>query len=1181
MIPDTTKELESVIKNDNFILSLKHIKPKKRSRGLVETLVSIDFPGAENKFSLLLDRKTKRVVVQTLEDSRQREQHFTVDVLHDDSLIKSLILAINQSQPAHANLYLNCVAYGMVATPKSMREMYSGMRWPNLEVFHERKYQMEVDGYRDIRAVLSRNECPLPIEKTFDAGFSSDLSSNSLKDDPNIQSQEPYRSVVSSPTRGDIPLVTTLDDFGLINAMNQLINVVNLEVEKCKGQAEAFDKLRRLIEECELCRQRPVAPQVPTCATHPPGCAPGVRCHETPQGPRCGECPSGYIGDGYSCTPGKSCADRPCYPGVECRDTARGYQCGPCPGGFEGNGENCRRRNPCEYNPCAPGVSCSPISEDPYYQCSQCPEGFTGNGENCHDIDECDLVHPCDPNVECTNLSPGYQCGSCPSGYTETHRSQGTGIYFAERNRQVCTDIDECASGSVCVENSRCINTLGSYECGSCDYGFVGNQSIGCRQGEGYCPNNLRCDRNAKCGQLDQLDTDRDGLGDKCDEDIDDDGIPNDRDNCVYRYNPDQADSDRNGIGNICRHNTDPDDVPDNFDNCPNNSLIYRTDFSKYQTVILDPIGESQIDPNWVITHQGAEISQTMNSDPGLAVGHDVLTGVDYEGTFFVDTEIDDDYVGIVFSYQDNRKFYTVMWKKNQQTYWQPTPFRAVAEPGIQIKLVESETGPGTHMRNALWHTGDTPKQVKLLWVDPKNVGWKERTPYRWILIHRPLIGLIRLNIFEGEQMIVDSGNIYDSSLTGGRVGVLCFSQEAIRWSDLAYRCNDNLREEIYNELPHSLRGRVHIDNTIYQHIQQQPFPDGVNDERDNCVSAPNPSQMDTDYDGLGDECDKDLDGDGIANNVDNCIYIYNPDQADSDSDGIGNICTNNLDGDLIVDYVDNCPNNSLIYRTDFRKFQTVILDPIGESQKDPYWLVYNNGSEIYQSLNSDPGLAIGYDQLIGVDFEGTFFVDTEVDDDYVGFVFSYQNNKKFYTVMWKKNHQTYWQSTPFRAVAEPGIQIKLVDSETGPGTHLRNALWHTGDTPKQVKLLWVDANNVGWKEKTAYRWFLIHRPLIGLIRFKIFEGEQMIADSGNIFDSTLAGGRLGVLCFSQEKIIWSDLVYRCNGKLINGPLPGRSHKYSYDLDNLREEIYNELPHSLRGRVHIDNTIYQHVQQQQ
>lgn len=54
---------------------------------------------------------------------------------------------------------------------------------------------------------------------------------------------------------------------------------------------------------------------------------------------------------------------------------------------------------------------------------------------------------------------------------------------------------------------------------------------------------------------------------------------------------------------------------------------------------------------------------------------------------------------------------------------------------------------------------------------------------------------------------------------------------------------------------------------------------------------------------------------------------------------------------------------------------------------------------------------------------------------------------------MWKKNTQTYWQATPFRAVAEPGIQLKLVQSGTGPGQMLRNSLWHTGDTQDQVRV--------------------------------------------------------------------------------------------------------------------------------
>lgn len=173
----------------------------------------------------------------------------------------------------------------------------------------------------------------------------------------------------------------------------------------------------------------------------------------------------------------------------------------------------------------------------------------------------------------------------------------------------------------------------------------------------------------------------------------------------------------------------------------------------------------------------------------------------------------------------------------------------------------------------------------------------------------------------------------------------------------------------------------------------------------------------------------------------------------------------------------------------------------------------------------------VGPDVLSGVDFEGTFYIDDDTDDDFVGFVFSYQDNRRFYVVTWKKLYQPYWMPNPFRAVGDPGIMLRLVNSNTGPGELLRNSLWHNEDTPNQVKILWRDPRKFGWKEKTSFRWHLLHRPNIGLIRFWLYQGTQLIADSGNIYDSTLKGGRLGVYCFSQEKITWSDLLYKCRGK--------------------------------------------------
>uniref|UniRef100_UPI00398F299C thrombospondin-4-like n=1 Tax=Pristiophorus japonicus TaxID=55135 RepID=UPI00398F299C len=655
----------------------------------------------------------------------------------------------------------------------------------------------------------------------------------------------------------------------------------------------------------------------------------------------------------------------------------------------------------CTAHSCFRGVTC--IETRDGFQCGPCPAGFIGDGVRCTDVDECQRS-PCSSGVRCVNTFPGFRCDDCPAGYSG-RRVQGVGLEYATLNKQVCIDIDECSDGrnGGCAVNSQCINTMGSFRCGACLTGYVGDQLRGCKP-EKSCSNKLLnpCHANAQCF------LGRDGIisctcgigwagnGYTCGKDTDIDGYPDQelrcpdkscrKDNCIFVPNSGQEDADGDGAGNACDDDADGDGIFNAQDNC----------------VLVRNINQLNTDEdNYGDACDNCRLS--INNDQRD-------TDSDGKGD-----ACDDDMDG----------------------------------DGIKNFLDNCQRVPNIDQKDR----------------DNDGVGDAcDSCP----------------DVINPNQSDIDNDLVGDS-------------------------CDTN----------------------------QDSDGDGHQDSNDNCPTVINSSQLDTDKDGLGDECDDDDDNDGIPDvfspGPDNCRLVANPGQEDDNFDGVGDICEGDFDHDTIIDRIDVCPENAEVTLTDFRAYQTVVLDPEGDAQIDPNWVVLNQGMEIVQTMNSDPGLAVGYTAFNGVDFEGTFHVNTMTDDDYAGFIFGYQDSSSFYVVMWKQTEQTYWQATPFRAVAEPGIQLKAVKSNTGPGEHLRNALWHTGDTTDQVRLLWKDPRDVGWKDKVSYRWFLQHRPQVGYIRARFYEGSDLVADSGVTIDTTMRGGRLGVFCFSQENIIWSNLKYRCN----------------------------------------------------
>ncbi|MFP4015681.1 MAG: putative Ig domain-containing protein, partial [Halanaerobiales bacterium] len=210
------------------------------------------------------------------------------------------------------------------------------------------------------------------------------------------------------------------------------------------------------------------------------------------------------------------------------------------------------------------------------------------------------------------------------------------------------------------------------------------------------------------------------------------------------------------------------------------------------------------------------------------------------------------------------------------------------------------------------------------------------------------------------------------------------------------------------------------------------------------------------------------------------------------------------------------------------------------EANPSPNWIIDEETNTARQTLNANASILLSDFDLSNHIMEGTWRVDSSADDDFMGFVFAYQNENQYYLFDWKQTSQSY----PDYGYAKAGMSVKVVNTGSPP---LANDLWESEGNGERVKVLYH--NDISYEDFTDYHFSLHFKS--GSFTITVKEGEKVL-DIINIEDDTYTSGKFGFYNFSQEQLIYQGFK--------RSLLPGGRYKYDVEaVDQDNDEITYSL----------------------
>ncbi|TDX48919.1 putative Ig domain-containing protein [Orenia marismortui] len=575
-----------------------------------------------------------------------------------------------------------------------------------------------------------------------------------------------------------------------------------------------------------------------------------------------------------------------------------------------------------------------------------------------------------------------------------------------------------------------------------------------------------------------------------------------------------------------------------------------KLDLSNWEEVIYINPNNTNPFPNWVLDDTNTVVTQTRNTSPSILLSNISLKNCEMEGVFKVN-DIDDDYMGFVFGFQNRQHFYLFDWRQEYQNG---------IDKGLRVKVIDSDQP--IQISNDNLGFSNHADFVELLYYNP--ISYQDNVDYNFILKFSP--GEFSI-IVKQDEKIIDTINIEDDTYTSGKFGFYNNSQRNVQ-----YR---GFKREIFpqGDYYYDMEALdVDGDNLIYSLVQA---PTGMKIDPDSgeinwTATEEDVGEQDVtvkveDEEGLADtqtfviEVEKEKNNDPQITSTPKTEvkegeeYSYDVEASDIDGDGL-NYLLAKAPADMTIDRqtgqirwtpqdgeagsyeivvkaedgrggVDNQPftieveSSNHVPEIISSPVATVIVENMGGkfnpidlsvwSQVDydwddnwptGNWELNSDKTIIKQTENADASIYLSGFNLQASEVEGVIKVDTDKDDDFMGFVFGYQDKGHFYLFDWKQVQDS----------ADVGMSVKLINTNLEL-TH--DDLWLTNNR-SGIQIIYD--NDIPYKDLTEYNFSLQFEAERFIIEVR--EGDKVL-DSIEIEDDTYTIGKFGFYNCSQENV--------------------------------------------------------------